>query len=144
MLYNSWERFVEKNLNQNMSKDEVAHRYRVAAGSFAVAIIMCGLFLGLYAPRWCMFTLYLPLATGISLIFEARANICLMYAAIGTHQDGSRHTEVVTMCPYVNKSVRQRARRITYMTTLLTVVVTLVAFSITYAIEAVVGVTLYG
>jgi hypothetical protein len=143
MMHNSWERFVHKNLNQNMAKDEQKIRYLVSASFFVVSIVMFGLFLGLYLPRWCMFSLCVPLNIGIAQFIQAKMNLCVMYAAIGTHQDGSRHAEVVTMCPYVNKSVRQRARRIVYVSNLFTILGTLVAFSVTYAIEAAVGMTLY-
>jgi hypothetical protein len=70
MMYNSWERFVEKNLNQNMSKDEATYRYKLAAACIAVALIMFGLFLGLFLPRWCMFTLFVPLIVAIPSIMQ--------------------------------------------------------------------------
>jgi hypothetical protein len=145
MFMDSWPRFKQKVLTQNISKEDSSYRLKEGAAFIFVTLLALGLMLGFQAPRWYIFILALPLYCAYEDFVTYKLSFCMRNAMKGLRDRfGMANEKAPIACPFIKHSQRHRIKRIFALIAILTILTTGIFFCLTYIIEAGVGRTLYG
>jgi len=145
MLHDSWPRFVRKTASENITKQDGYFRLFLGIVALIGYLIGFGLMLGYFVPRWYFFLLFFPILVAVNLIMSYKMRFCVISGVLGIRDlHGTVFVRKTITCPIVRGNLRRKSYRHFIGTVIATAILTVLSFSITYAVEAGQRRVLYG
>ena len=136
MVRDSWPRFFDKMMNENLSDRAVKRRiFKLLFFSF-ISLITITLLLAFHASRWYIFLTFFSTEQAVQNFLVYRSNFCPVMEIVGRRGTGPAFDTMVIQCPYLRKKSKLKALKLFALNCVLAALITTFEFMITFIIEA--------